>query len=284
MFRSPSLVALIAVTAASCGQGVPATGTVLSEGVARGTFEVRANGTDLVPVTVIFPSDAEGRPLRRGLPAVLYVNGGGVGPARYEWQAMELAKRGIVTVLPRHPLDLGFFAIDHGLWTREAVLSAEPGSYLDGLVDASRFAAAGHSLGGVVAMKLALSGKFQAAVVQASFADPADDAKTKALTLPTMFLAAKGDCQAKEAQVREGWAKLSSPTALVVLEGMTHFQFTNSQAEDLTRKCPPVLTIEQAHERLVAAMIGFLNGAFGVPPATGEAALRLIPDAQVEVR
>jgi alpha-beta hydrolase superfamily lysophospholipase len=257
---------------------------VLADGVARGTFEVRANGTDLIPVTVIFPSDADGRPLRRGLPAVLYVSGGAVSPARYEWQAVELARRGVVTVLPRHPLDLGFFAIDHGLWTRDAVLPGEAGSYLDGLVDPARFAAAGHSLGGVVAMKLALSGKFQAAVVQASFADPADDAKTKALTLPTMFLAAKGDCQATEAQVREGWAKLSSPTALVVLEGMTHFQFTNSQAEDLARSCPPVLTIDQAHERVVAAMIGFLDGAFGAPATTGEAALKLIPGAQVEVR
>lgn len=283
MARWGGLVAAC-VTIFSCGRAVPPAGTVLTEGVGRATFEVRANGTDLIPVTVLFPADAEGKPAGRALPAVLFIHGGAVGPSRYEWQGVELAKQGYVTVLPRHPLDLAFFAVDHGEWTRQAVLAGDQGSLLEGLVDPARFAVAGHSLGGVVAMKLALSGRFRAAIVQASFSDPADDAKVKALSLPTLFLSAKGDCQATEQQVRDGWSKLQSPTALVVLEGMTHYQFTNSDDEDVAKKCVSGIGLDDAHARTIRAMTAFLPAAFGSPPQTGEAGLRSIPGAQVEVR
>jgi predicted dienelactone hydrolase len=251
------------------------------------SWEVRANGTDLIPVTVFFPATDEGVANGTKLPALVYVQGGAVAPTRYAWQAIELAKRGYVVALHRHPLDLAFFAIDFGQATRRALVSPqEAGAVpaLAGVVDPERMAVAGHSLGGVVTMKLALAGGFQAAVVQASYSDPADDATLPALSIPTMYLAGQGDCMSKEQQVRAGWAKVPSPSALVVLEGVTHFQFSDSNAEDVKRNCPPSASLDEAHARIIGAMDAFLSAALASPPGVGEARLRTIPSALVEVR
>lgn len=265
-------------------------GVVLTPGVASVSWEVRTNGTDLVPMTVFFPATDEGFANGTNLPALVYVQGGAVNPSRYSWQGIELAKRGYVVAMPRHPLDLAFFAADFGQTARRALVSpgkadvSATNSALEGVVDPARIAVAGHSLGGVVTMKLALGGGFQAAVVQASYSDPADDAKLPALSIPTMYLAAQGDCMAKEQQVRDGWAKVSSPTALVVLAGVTHFQFSDSDAEDVKRSCLPTTSLDDAHARIMSAMTGFLDAALAAPPAVGEAKLRTIPSAIVEVR
>lgn len=268
----------------ACGRPLADRGAVVAEGVARLSFEVRANGTDLVPVTVLFPADGEGRPSSRNHPAVVSIQGGAVSPSRYEWQGVELAKRGYVVAFPRHQLDLAFFSIDYGQAARRALLNGEAGSALEGLVDPARVAVAGHSLGGVVTMKLALQGGFQAAVVQASFQDTADNAKVPGLTIPTMYLAGQGDCQAKEAQVREGWAIVPSPSALVVLEQVTHYQFTDSQAEDEKKGCPVALDLSVAHGRVVQAMTAFLASALASPASVGETGLRAVPSSLVEVR
>lgn len=275
----------------ACGKPAgPERGTVITPGVAMVSWEVRANGTDLVPMTVFFPATDEGFASGTGLPALVYVQGGAVDPARYSWQGIELAKRGTVVVMPRHPLDLAFFAADFGQAARRALVAPETAGVfttkpvLDGVVDPGRIAVAGHSLGGVVTMKLALGGGFQAAVVQASYSDPADDGKLPALSIPTMYLAGQSDCMAKEQQVRDGWAKLSSPTALVVLEGVTHFQFSDSDEQDVKRSCIPTTSLDDAHTRIITAMSTFLGAALATPPAVGEAQLRAIPSAIVEVR
>ncbi len=275
----------------ACGRPAgPERGTVITPGVGMVSWEVRTNGTDLVPVTVFFPATDEGFANGTNLPALVYVQGGAVNPARYAWQGIELAKRGYVVAMPRHPLDLAFFAADFGQTARRVLVSPQTAgvfttmSVLEGVVDPGRIAVAGHSLGGVVTMKLALAGGFQAAVVQASYSDPADDGKLPALAIPTMYLAGQSDCMAKEQQVRAGWAKVSSPTALVVLEGVTHFQFSDSDAEDVKRSCIPVTSLDDAHGRILDAMTGFLGAALASPPAVGESQLRTIPSAIVEVR
>lgn len=274
-----------------CGRPAgPERGELVAEGVATVRWEVRANGTDLVPVAVYFPATPDGFASGANLPALVYVQGGAVEPSRYSWQAVELAKRGYVVAMPRHPLDLAFFAVDFGQVARAALLEpSRAGVFttrpvLEGVVDPQRIAVAGHSLGGVVTMKLALAGGFNAAVVQASYSDPADDAKLPALSIPTMYLAAKGDCMATEQQVRAGWAKVPAPSALVVLEGVTHFQFSNADTNDVQRGCPPTVSLDEAHARISAAMHGFLSAALASPPGVGEAQLRAIPETQVEVR
>lgn len=280
----PVATALVLMACNPSGEERP----LVTNGVARLDWKVRANGTDLVPLTIVYPSDAEGRPAGSSLPAVVLIQGGAVTAARYGWQAVELARLGYVVAQPTHPNDLAFFGIDFGQVARRALvdpeLSGGTGSLLTGVVDPQRIAVGGHSLGGVVSVKLALGGGFKAAIVQASFPDPADDAKLATLGVPTLSLAGQLDCQAKEAQVREGWQKLPSPSALVVLEGVTHFQFTDSDAEDLRRSCTPSTTLDVAHQRILSAMSVFLAGALGTAAGVDEPALRRLEGAAVEVR
>lgn len=274
---------LLLVVTGACGRPLPDRGQSVADGVARAALEVRTNGTDLVPVTMLFPADGEGRPAARGLPTLVFLQGGAVAPSRYEWHAVELARRGYAVALPRHPLDLAFFGIEHGAATRRALLSPEPGSFLDGLVDGQRVAVAGHSLGGVVATKLALAGGFAAVIVEASFPDPADHPKLATSSVPSLFLAARKDCQAPEAQVRAGWNETPSPTALVFLEGATHFQFTGSDEEDVKRGCPPDLDLATAHARIADATDIFLSAVFS-GGSVGAQALMALEGAEVSSR
>ena len=68
-----------------------------------------------------------------------------------------------------------------------------------------------------------------------------------------------------------------------MLEGVTHYQFTDSDTEDRRRKCVPEAELGDAHQRISAAVLAFLDAALG-EGGVGEAGLRLVPGASVEVR
>ena len=266
-----------------CSLAAPTSGKPVTEGVSRAEFEVRTNGTDLVRMTVLFPSTAAGSPLGASLPGVVFIQGGFVGTERYEWQAEALARAGYVVVLPANQLELAFFSIDYGQAARALLASPPRGSLLEDLVNPERIAVAGHSLGSVVALKLALGGGFTAVVLEAGFPDSADTAAAMALTKPSLSLAGELDCSAKLGPVRAGWNTLGAPTALTVLEGVTHYQFTDADTEDRQRDCTPAVELNDAHERIEQALITFLDAAMR-DGTVGEAGLRLIPRATVEVR
>ncbi len=275
--------AIVFLLFAGCALATPTSGEPISEGVSRAGFEVRTNGTDLVKMTVLYPSTAAGSPLGTSLPGVVFIQGGFVGTQRYEWQAEALARAGYVVVIPANQLELAFFSIDYGQAARGLLVSPPRGSLLEDLVNPDRIAVAGHSLGSVVALKLALGGGFAAVVLEAGFPDTADTAAAMAFTRPSLSLAGELDCSAKLDKVRAGWSTIGAPTALTVLEGVTHYQFTDSDAEDRDRKCAPVAELNDAHERIEQALITFLDSALS-DGTVGEAGLRLVPRAAVEVR
>jgi dienelactone hydrolase len=273
----------LAVLGTGCGLAAPARGLSVGGGAAEATYEVRANHTDLLAVHVTYPSLDTGEPLPGRHPAVVFVQGGFVAASRYLWQARELARRGYVVAVPEHPLALAFFSIENGAAARGLLLEPPAGSVLQGQVDAARLAVAGHSLGGVVAMKLALQGGFAGVVLEASFPDGADAPALPGLGHPSLSLAGSLDCSASLAAVRSGWDQLPSPTALQVLTGATHYQFTDADTEDQQRGCLPGVTLEVAHQAMMDAVDGFLRGAFA-DGGIDEAALRAVPGSSLEVR
>ena len=115
------------------------------------------------------------------------------------------------------------------------------------------------------------------------YPDTADISKLPTLGIPTLSLAGSSDCSAKLEQVQEGWATLPSPSALVVLAGVTHYQFTDSEAEDLKSGCTPSATLGDAHAQMEQALLKFLSSALA-DGTIDEPALRLVPNATVEIK
>ncbi len=268
----------------SCAPAAPARGELLEQGVARAVFEVRARHTDLVRVPVYFPSDEQGRPQGSGLRALVFIQGGLVSAQRYEWLARALARAGWVVAMPEHPSDLAFFSVDNGRFARELLTGPPAGSLLEGgLVDPNRVAVGGHSLGGVVAAKLALQGGFGALALLASYPDPADSAAIPRLGIPSLTLAGRSDCTARLALIDQRSAALPSPTARMVLEGVTHYQFTNDDQPDRDKECLPGLGLDEAHLRIATALERFLQNALDRLPLEA-AGLEQIPGAEVSFR
>lgn len=265
---------LLALT--GCGLAAPVTGEVIEPGVARVRWEARLHGTDVVDVTLIFPSDDQGGHLTNPKPGVVFIQGGFVPTARYEWQARALARNGYMVAMPEHPLGLAFFAMDTGDAAKQVLTSQK-------YIDVDQLVVMGHSLGSVVATKLALRGGYRAAVLEAGYPDSADTAALPSLGIPTLSLAGAADCSSTLGRVQEGWATLPTPSALVVLDGVTHYQFTDSQKEDDDRGCAPTTTIDDAHARMEAALVGFLSSALA-DAAVGETSLRAVVGATVETK
>lgn len=270
---------------AACAPAAPVRGELLSPGVAQATFETRARHTDLVRVQVLFPADDSGRPAVAGTagPGVVFIQGGAVPVARYRWQAEVLARAGFTVAMPEHALNLAFFEIENGLAALELLRSGPKGSLLDGRVDPDSIALAGHSLGGVVAAKVALAGDAAALVLEASYPDGADVQRLSRWERPSLSLAGRLDCSAKLEQTSEGAALLRSPTAFVVLDGVTHYQFTDSQREDVERGCLPELPLEEAHARVGQALVTFLSASLRGEGVDAEG-LDALPGAEVTVR
>lgn len=272
----------------ACGLATPTVGTTVAPGVATATFEIRAAHTDLVRVPMFYPSDDSGHAVGTSLPAIVYVQGGAVSTDRYDWLATELARSGFVIALPEHPLQLAFFSIDRARATADFLRQVRTGSVLEGVVDGNRLGVAGHSLGGVVAGKAAISANLQALAFNASYPDTADSQAIAAFNRPALSLAGELDCSAKLEQVSQGFDRLSSPAALVVLSGVTHYQFTDSQREDDQRGCTPGLSLDEAHRRIAQAMTAFFRAAMPADdtgsPSVGSTELMQVPGGTVTLK
>jgi pimeloyl-ACP methyl ester carboxylesterase len=284
LFLIPVVCAL-----AACGLEAPARGEYLGGGplgVAHARFEVRTRHVDLLPVDVFFPAEPDGTALRAegGRPGLVFIQGGAVDAADYHWLARRLAARGHVVAVPDVRSKLALFSVDDGAAARELLVEPPAGSVLEGLVDAERLAVAGHSLGGVVAGKLALAGGFRALAIQASYTDGADDGRLGELDMPVLSLAGSADCSARPEALRKGFEKLPAPAAWVLLPGVTHFQFTVDDATDRARGCAAGTGLEAAHDAIERVMAAFLGEALGPARRPTVDGLSVVSGAEVEVR
>ena len=70
---------------------------------------------------------------------------------------------------------------------------------------------------------------------------------------------------------------------VVVLDGVTHYQFTDSDATDVRNGCSPQTPLADAQARVVEASNAFLSAALA-GTGLGAEALRGVPGAVVEVK
>lgn len=289
---TPQALALLCLglTLSGCALPAPTSGTLLSSEptpVAEALFQVRGRHTDLISVHVVFPSDERGVPARPAdgsrLPALVLVQGAFVATQDYLWLAEALAARGYVVALPEHPLDFALSATDNGRFARQLLTEPPAGSLLTDLVEPSRIAVAGHSLGGVVASKLALEGGFAALAFLASYPDSADADRIPSLGMPSLSLAGELDCLAPLSRVSDEASRLPSPSVLAVVQGATHYQFTASDQKDRSSGCVPTLPLDTAHERMAELLSRFLNAALA-GHGTGADDLRQVPGTEVTER
>ncbi|QRN97477.1 alpha/beta fold hydrolase [Archangium violaceum] len=286
---APLVLLSLWLVLSGCALPAPESGQLLRSEptpIAEALFQVRARHTDLVPVRVVFPSDDQGRPVRPSegsrLPALVFLHGGFVAPEDYLWLAEALASRGFVVALPSHPLGLALSATDNGRFARELLTSPPEGSLLQGLVDPARIAVAGHSLGGVVASKLALDGDFAALALLASYPDSADAGRVPSLAVPSLSLAGELDCTAPLPRVSDEASRLPPPSVFAVLQGVTHYQFTVSDRKDVTGGCTPATPLDVAHERIAEVLSRFLLAALA-GRGTGADDIRQVPGTEVTV-
>lgn len=234
-------------------------------GAAQLSYEVLARATDVVDVTVIFPSDADGLADASALPAptVLFVQGGSVEASRYLWLAAHMATRGLVTVLPSHGRDLAFFEPDNALyaWDRMNEWTAEPGT-LSGLIDPDAAAVTmGHSLGAVVAAQLWVSEPRIAGVVMlAGYPAGSADVASRAGS-PALAVAGSTDALAPPALVEEEIAGIADPLEYAVIDGLNHFAWTDDASErDLARDGALEGDLDELRASALAVVDPWLDG------------------------
>jgi len=204
-------------------------------GAASVDFDVLARATDVVPVTVYFPSDADGWPDPEALPApsVLFVQGGSVDASRYGWLMAHLATRGYVGVLADHARDLAFFQPDDGIyaWERLGELTDEAGT-LEGVITPDGPAAvAGHSLGAVVAASLwAGDARLDALAMLAGYPAGSADVGARAGS-PALAIAGETDEKATVETVEASTGRFEEPFLLAVIDGMNHYAWTDDASD-----------------------------------------------------
>lgn len=243
--------------------------------VASRTLTVKARGTDLVTLDLYAPATAvQAGPQQ--LPGLVLCPGGLVEPRRYAWLARRLAAQGFAVAVPHFPSDLGFFAMDNAQVARRVLTQGL--SAADQPALAQRVAVAGHSLGAVVAAAVATDGGFAALALLAGY--PSEGDPVESLRIPVFSLVAGDDCSATRAAVRAGWLRLPKGALWALVEGMSHYGFTDSLAEDDKAGCAHPLPLALAHERSGQVLEAFLRQAL-VDPAT---ALPLLPGVSLEVR
>lgn len=259
-----ALLSAVALVCSGCGED---NRWHVAGGVASRQVVVKARGTDLVTVDLFAPADRAGTadlPADQRLPGLVLCPGGLVDPAQYAWLARRLAAGGMAVAVAHFPSGLGLLAQDNAQVARRVLTQGNTAAEVPALAAAGRVGVAGHSLGAVVAAAVATDGGFAALVLLAGYAAAGDPVES--LSIPALSVAGQLDCSASLAQVRAGWLRLPKGALLAVVQGLSHYGFTDSLAPDDKGGCQHPLTLGEGHARVGAVIEQFLLRAL-VDPA-----------------
>lgn len=172
--------------------------------------------------------------------------GGLVRPEAYSWIGVALAPHGVRTLIPEMPFDLAVTAPRRLDRLLAAQTSVEP-----------RLVLAGHSLGGAMAARYALTGSrpLGGLALMGAFSATGDDLSETGL--PVLALAAEHDGLATLDEVRDGMSRLPVDADLVVVGGAVHSSFGRygPQRGDGV----PTLPRDEVEGRIVDAYRAFLD-------------------------
>jgi hypothetical protein len=176
------------------------------------------------PTDVYGPITEAGELANVGLATVTIVllQGGGVVPERYDWLAIHLASRGATVLVPHHGLDLA--SVDPTAGERALAAAINAGDVEQG----SPVGVAGHSLGGVMAAEHWVGDEtVNGLALLASY--PADDTPVEDRKEGSVIsIVGTSDGKVTVNQAEEGAARFNVENALVKVEGLTHYDWTDA--------------------------------------------------------
>jgi dienelactone hydrolase len=227
--------------------------------------------TDTVATTVVVPADADGAVLPGPWPVAVFVHGGLVPPARYQWIALHLATRGVVVALPSSPLDLAIMASGNASAALDGILADADGGPLDGAVDtAAPVLIGGHSLGGTVAaLDWVADDRFGALLLGASYPAGGSDTASRADT-PVLALVGSEDGSAPPSDVEAQLGDLDCVYGVV--DGLNHYGWTDDATDkELANDGVASRPLEDARRDLFRVFDRWADAALAGDVATADA-------------
>ena len=199
-------------------------------GAAHVRFDIQARIDESMSLDVTYPADESGTPTGGPFPVVVMVQGGLVSADRYRWLCTHFAARGYVCVIPGHFAELAVFEADNAIIALNGLVrQASKNNVIKGIVNADSAAAVmGHSLGGVIATwQWESHERFKALALLASY--PSE--KTIKRAGPVLSVTGSEDAKTHVDQAREGLEKFSEPRQFAVIDGMSHYDWTDGANE-----------------------------------------------------
>lgn len=179
------------------------------------------------PTDVYAPIDADGAAAAVGdaEATIVLLQGGSVVPERYGWLALHFASRGATVLVPHHGLDLP--AVDDTAGVRALAAARDAGD----VAKEAPVGIAGHSLGGVVASRQwAGEASINGLALLASYPDadtPVEDRGEGSV----ISIIGTADGKVTQNEAEEGAARFNVEVALVTVEGLTHYDWTDAPYE-----------------------------------------------------
>lgn len=224
-------------------------------GVGHLTRHVPVRVDEVVRTDLYVPTSGEW-PASGPFRVAVLAQGGNVAAERYAWIGEFLARRGVISIVPHFQGRLAFFSQGDVADVLETVRAEadDPGDLLHGRIARGRAVSIGHSLGGVVVSGAWLSqpSRFEHTVILASFPAAFEDYERDGPDGDRIVSIVGGeDPRVSVEQAREPLEKIDARSTVVLVEGVTHFQFANGLEEGEDRDDgTPGVDLDEAHRRI----------------------------------